>query len=836
MPYPLAAQLVPDNSLPNNSIIFSNEGITLIEGGTTKGQNLFHSFDTFNIPNGGRVFFNNGLNINNIFSRVTGDSASLINGFLGANGQANLFFMNPNGIILGPNAFINIGGSFLGTTANHVNFSDGGLFSSKKTDLLTSSSPTSLEVLSNSGSISIQGSGYSIAEIPILNPFFVGLHPGLRSSPGESISLVGNGINLTGGIITANSGNVDLLSIKEGTANIINNGPLQVSPFEAIYSDILLDNLALVDVSGVVPGSIKLWGNDINLTNGSFLLSRNLGNSGAGDIKIFANNDLTISGNIVNPNLPSFLAPFGVGRSTITSESLIDGKAANIIISAKNINLLEGGILGSRAFGKSEGGNIIISAEENINIIGFSEINPLFVSGVVTTTAGDGNSGLVKIEANNLLLSGGGLISSSTIGTGNGTLVRLDIKETTEITGNAPGILIPSTINANSFRSGDTGNIILKTGKLIVSEGGRIDSSAFDTGTAGNLDIIATESIEVSGSFSGELTFSTIGSSASIVVEEQRNLFNLPDIPEGSSGEVSLKTPLLKISDGATITTNNDGSGNAGNLLINAKKLDITESGSISAATAQGNGGNIIINATEIQLSDNSQISTASGGLGVGGNIEVNAQSLISQNSSILAATELGNGGNITFQLNTIQLFSGKISATAGGVGTGGNIDIKTFRLLTLDKSSITAEAFEGKGGNINIEANFAVISPDTRISASSNLGIDGEVRINGNIFQFQDVSSLSSEFEDTQILANSCLDSQETDLVRLTNSGNRGFPLNSEVAPVFVPFPNLFSPEPRFIRVPKGRRLATKLIRTAEGFRLAGDAETSDNTVVFKC
>ncbi len=421
------AQIIPDSTLPVNSGITVDNDISIINGGTRAGNNLLHSFDQFSIPTGKTVYFNNAGDIQNIISRVTGKSISNIDGLLRANGAANLFLLNPNGIIFGSNASLNIGGSFLASTASSLKFANGTEFSTTETQiapLLTVSAPIGLNLENNTGEIRVQGSGHTLGISSLFSPISgAGASDnGLRVLPQKTLALIGGGIALEGGNLTAPGGRVELGSVGNGIVTLNPTTSGWVFGYEGLqnFQNIELSKRALVDASGSGSSAVQLVGKQIFLTEGSVALIQNQGTQAGSGINIQASNLLQLSGTSVDGMIPS-----GVEIETL------GGSVGDVVVSTKRLSFEDGAAINSKTFTQASASNILLNASESIEVKGFSFINPTtssIASGVGSYTFSAGTSGNIAINTGQLTALDGGTITSGTFGTaqvGNCSLMRL---------------------------------------------------------------------------------------------------------------------------------------------------------------------------------------------------------------------------------------------------------------------------------------------------------------------------------------------------------------------------------------------------------------------------
>jgi filamentous hemagglutinin family protein len=570
------AQITPDATLPSNSRVTTQDNIRIIEGGTKAGSNLFHSFEQFSVPAGTTASFNNAFDIQNIISRVTGKSVSDINGILRANGTANLFLINPNGIIFGPNASLNIGGSFLASTASSLNFADGTKFSTTEpqtTPLLTVSVPIGLQFGATAPPIRNQSQASPNDATNIL------LRPvGLQVQPGKTLALVGGDLTLEGGNLTAPEGRIELGSV-DGNS-LVNLNPTNqgwVLGYEGVqnFQNIQLirrnvDGFQIssqVDASGKNgSGNIQVQGRTVELV-GRFvrLITRTEGVGDGGDL-------------------------------TITTRKLIVRDGAQVITSTG---------------GEGAGGNLTVNASESVELIGsipLPNTNRDEFSQLFSETSASGKAGDITINTRRLRIQDGAKVSTDSGGvlqpptyqqlipaTGNGGNLTVNASESVELigisaTGSASGLF------ANTVGSGDAGSLKLATGQLIVRDGATISVSSLvpkkyiyqgnesNLGKAGELNVTAR----------------------SILLNNQGKITSETDTGQG--GNINLQVQdLLLLRRNSQISTNagkTQAIGNGGNITINVPNGFIVakpqENSDITANAFMGSGGKVQINATGI--------------------------------------------------------------------------------------------------------------------------------------------------------------------------------------------------------------------------------------------
>lgn len=657
-------QLTPNTS--NNQIVNTCTGSCQITGTDIVNNNLFHSFQRFNVDTGATVTFIDP-GVNNIVTRITGGEISNINGTLEVQGSANLFLLNPSGIIFGENASLNISGSFLATTADSLIFDNGKQFSAitknKPESLLSVNVPIGLQFGGNSSQIEVKGTGSNV---------FLNLQDstinrdsrsvGLKVGKGNTLALIGGDILLNAGNLTSEAGKIELGSVDEGVVGIDSISSAWSFDYSDIstFNDITLSNASSVDVSGDDAGVINLRGENISLSDGSSLLA-NILVQGGGEINLQAEDTISLVGSSFIPQPKPLFMPSSI-YVEIDPGAVGDGSSSLNIVT-NNLEIVSGAQIGLSMAGLGNGGTLNVLAD-NITLNGgtpfgpssiFVATLPFFGSDEVDVPA-LGKAGELNIDTKTLQILNGAQIIASTFGLGDAGNLTINAEDIQVIGFNPGG---PSSIVSASEipPAGKGGNIEINTTRLLVADGGQISTSTKSfTSPAGNLVINASESIELRG----QLQQGRSGLFA--------NAFSLRNpqtgrvaTSQGEGGSIIVNTPKLILQDGATINVSNNASnpnlptvapglGGAGNLEINAETILLDQS-ILTADTQKGDKGNILLNSTNITLRNNSLISANAKGESQGGNVIISSRFLTAvpeENSDITANAENSLGGRVT--------------------------------------------------------------------------------------------------------------------------------------------------------------------------------------------
>jgi filamentous hemagglutinin family protein len=760
--FKVSAQVIPDNTLGSeNTIINTNPSGLEINGGATRGSNLFHSFQEFSISTGGSVLFNKTTNIQNIISRVTGGNISNINGLIRANGAANLFLLNPNGITFGTGARLNIGGSFFATTASDLRFSDGSIFSAnpaKSSSLLTVSTPIGLQ-LGTRGDINNSGR--------------------LVVKPGQNISLNGSNLTHTGELVAPN-GKVELLGLRLALFpnSLIDvsgdNGGGQVLIGNNITQSVYIDKLANIKADALTNGNggeIKVFSTDSTRVYGTLSAKSGVESGNGGLIETSGKNFLDVAGikadastvnglsgtwlldprNITLVNSEEINNPNNNPNSTIISNKDVEAQlnaGTNVTISTDSSG--------------SEAGNItadnfdIAKTSDNTAILTLQAANDIDIKNS-SIRAENGRLGII-LEADSDNSGQGNInIASFAFETG-GEIFKLTAAERISILGGGAG-------NVTKISS-PTQDTILKADTISLKNLGII-SSTESSATSGNIKIDAKNTLNIENSAVNNNSFG-----------------------DGNSGFINVNAGNILIKNTTFVTRTAKG-GNAGdiNITVNGEfKIEKAEVGSQVGNMSIGSSGNLNIESKNLLLDNNGRILNQTQNNKINGDINIKTGSLIIENTGGIFSNSigqnpnvLGNGGNINITADSIKL-SDKVGIGSNTItqGNAGNINIKTGSLLVEMTSGITSNSdptndnLSGKAGNIDITADSVNIENSAGISSSTlGSGNGGNINIKSRLLTLDDKTDFPSRSNisvSTGIVPNS-----EGNKVSTENTGNAG-------------------------------------------------------------
>ncbi|NEU76437.1 filamentous hemagglutinin N-terminal domain-containing protein [Hassallia byssoidea VB512170] len=717
--------------------------------GQTVGNNLFQSFGRFNLNMGERANFQSAGNIRNILSRVTGGGASMINGLIFTTNRANvnLFLINPSGIVFGPNARLNVGGSFVASTANALVWSNGSQFSA--------TNPGGASSL-----LTIVGdpSGF-LSTLRTPPPIDVNRST-LRVPQGQSLLLLGGNVNLDGSNLFVDfieGGRIELGAVAQpGTVGLNTNGNILSLNFpeNLARGDVSLTNGATLDATAGNGGSIAINARNIDILSGSRLLAGIRSGSGtvdsqAGDITLNATGEIKVASGSIVANLVR-LGSFGNG--------------GNITIDSGSFSLLDGAQLSASTLGQGNAGNVTVSAKDYV----FLADNAFIFSTV--SAGGVGKGGNIDIDAGQVLLIDGAQLVTATrgasgnqpAGRGDAGNVNVNVTGDVDIAGRNSAIFS----NVETKTVGNAGNITIDSGSFSLQDRAVLSASTSGQGNGGNVTVSAKDAVDLA---------------------DNANIFSTVEAGGvGKGGNININAATLSLIDGAqllTITreasaTGLAGRGDAGNVNVKvtgAVNIAGEKNGLVSAIFSRmetgtvGNGGNITIDSGSFSLRDGAQLSASTSGQGNAGNVTVHSGSFSLRDGAQLSASTSGQGnaGNVTVRATDSVFLAGggNILSTVepGGVGKGGNIDINAATLSLIDgaqlvtitrEASNTGPAGRGDAGNVNVKVTGAVNIAGEKNGFASGIrslvrtgteGNGGNITINSGSFSLRDRAQLST-------------------------------------------------------------------------------------------
>jgi filamentous hemagglutinin family protein len=774
--------IVPDASLGSESSRVETGPIDRISGGAQRGTSLFHSFAEFNVLAGQRVYFGNPIGVANIFSRVTGSNASAIDGTLGVVGAANLFLLNPNGILLGPNAKLDIAGSFMASTASDWRFSNGTTFSAVTANpapLLDVGLVPGLQLGRGQGPIAVN-SALTVGQSLTLSADRLTLNGSLTS--GGNLRLDGRRIIGLDPVIRS-AGDVELPFYEGNSLHIIAGGSVSIpdyvwiqgaDPIGGLVETVTLDDGTTQAIDGrTIP--------TLDIRAGS-LAGGAPGASGTADIDlgtvVFAGADSDFDAGVINPIagqlfLTNRYQANPLLDGDITIESPLGGLEGRAVINGDSVR-------GGDVFLSSRGaiaidGDIDVEAQTSslTNAIGNGGQIQMTAVGEIDLTAGTSlnasglRGGTIALASADRIVLVGSTLDSQSFGSPIGP-----IQEGGTIVLIAPEIALDSTFVTTTTSGTITGGTIaLLANNILLSNGSQIQASTIGPGQGGNVAIRATDTVLIDGvsDFQNSDGNSLIdldsagnpigGLSSGVIVSTEAPPGSNPLVAiTGNAGALAIEADALIVSNGGVISSRSRSQGNGGAMSIEVGNLSLLDGGQILApAYSSGSAGNIGIAASRgIRIAGRddgfddrvTQLKDAFKAAGLSpAEVKLRTESwvdpIVAQSGIIIDDINgLAKPGGLLLGSPSLKMGEGSlISSNSRGREDAGTIALSVQDLSLSAGAQIISSTFgSGKGGNV-------VITPQDETQPSS-VSIDGVAEVNfagiNNILS-QDVGGYSS-------------------------------------------------------------------------------------------
>jgi filamentous hemagglutinin family protein len=716
--------------------------------GTTKGANLFHSFQTFNINAGESATFTGPDAAANVISRVTGGEFSSIDGVLRSQvGTADFYFINPAGVVFGPNAQVEVPAAFHVSTADELRFQDGAIFSTSAPDSSTLSlaQPESFGFLSpQPASLTVNGSQ-------------------LEFSPASRVTMLANDVTVQNGASLLNeSGAIDVTAVGESEAMVDVTSGSTDSP---AVGTIAIHESSTLDVSGSLGTEpVELRGGTIEVENSTIAADNSGAEDGVGHILLEAD-----SVHVTNSDVGARV--FGTGRGNgvvvVASELEVDattatdgvsrlmtrvvsgaaGQAGDVQIEADRVSLMNGGHLSSIAESSATGpgGMVRVQATEAVTIEGANDSGNFSGIYTMSLSEGDVDGGSILIEAPQALITiaEGGILQTGTAGAGNAGSVTIDAND----------LLIEDESGIWTFTQakGNGGDVNIEANHSISMDNADIDTSTYDAGTGGRITVTAKELSLVNGSeimadthSSGEAGNINMEVSGPVALRDSSSI-EAATTGDGPAGHVMLKTGDLSLMNRSVIGAPTLSSGTGGDSTIEVYgNFHIDSDSTLTSGILDfgtGTAGVIRVIATRLELSNGGRIHNSTMGNQNAGAIVVEASGIVinggGMKTGILSETDYGYGSGGDIQITAakrLELVNGGIiSSSTYDEGVGGTVVVKADELLIKggggDEPGFTGifgKAFmsSGAAGNVHILANQKLeIVSGGAISSSTTSG-----------------------------------------------------------------------------------------------------------------